>query len=292
MTKQLRWVGTLSLLLFAVGATLFNEVRSNSVSATEQAVAADKATTDVIQEPILLAKAEVAQAVSPAQVSSETVEKKLNQVLLETFRSAPDTVSESQIAGLYQVMYGTEIVYVSSDAEYFISGDLLNLKTRENLSEFAQRSVRKEMVDALNTTPVVFKAKDEKHVLRVFTDIDCGYCAKLHREIDQINAQGITVEYLGFPRAGIGSNSYDKIVSVWCADDQQAAMTKSKARQSVPSATCKNPIKEQYELGQSLGVNGTPALLTESGQLIPGYVPADRLLAMLDAQKPKSVFNQ
>jgi thiol:disulfide interchange protein DsbC len=224
--------------------------------------------------------------------SVEDTTKKLNNVLVETFKSAPDSIGESQIPGLYQVMYGTEIVYLSADGQYFISGDLLNLKTRENLSEVAQRSVRKKIVDDLGTTPVIFKAKNEKHVLRVFTDIDCGYCAKLHREMEQINSNGITVEYLAFPRAGIGSPSYDKIVSVWCADDQQAAMTKSKARQSVPSKTCNNPIKEQYELGQSLGVNGTPALLTESGQLIPGYVPADRLIAMLDAQKPKSVFNQ
>lgn len=223
---------------------------------------------------------------------AEANTKKLSALLLETFKSAPDSISESQIPGLYQVMYGTEVVYLSADGQYFISGDLLNLKTRENLSEVAQRNVRKKIVDELKTTPVRFKAKDEKHVLRVFTDIDCGYCAKLHREMDQMNKNGITVEYLAFPRAGIGSPSYDKIVSVWCADDQQAAMTKSKARQAVPPKTCKNPVKEQYQLGQSLGVNGTPALLTESGQLIPGYVPADRLAAMLDASKPKTVFNQ
>ena len=216
----------------------------------------------------------------------------LNKILVDTFKSAPDSISESQIAGLYQVMYGTEVVYLSSDGKYFISGDLLNLKTRENLSEVAQRSVRKKMMDDTKTTPVVFKAKDEKHVLRVFTDIDCGYCAKLHREMEQINAKGITVEYLAFPRAGINSPSYDKIVSVWCADDQQSAMTKSKGRQEIEAKKCENPVKQQYELGQALGVNGTPALLTESGQLIPGYMPADRLAAMLDADAPKTVFNQ
>jgi len=238
-----------------------------------------------------LMTAGVAQS-AEATVDHEAQVKNLNDVLQKTFKSAPDSVAESQIPGLYQVMYGTEIVYLSADGQYFISGDLLNLKTRENLSEVAQRDVRKRIVAELETTPIRFEAKDEKHVLRVFTDIDCGYCAKLHREMDQINAKGITVEYLAFPRAGIGSPSYDKIVSVWCADDQQSAMTKSKARQPVPSKTCKNPIKEQYELGQGLGVNGTPALLTESGQLIPGYVPADRLLGMLDAAKPKTVFNQ
>jgi len=227
-----------------------------------------------------------------AHAADTDVTKRLSDVLQETFKSAPDSVAESQIPGLYQVMYGTEIVYLSADGQYFISGDLLNLKTRENLSEVAQRGVRKQMVDAVEIKPVRFEAKDEKHVLRVFTDIDCGFCAKLHREMEQINAKGITVEYLAFPRAGVGSPSYDKIVSVWCADDQQDAMTKSKARQAVPSKTCDNPVKDHYQLGQGLGVNGTPALLMESGQLIPGYVPADRLIAMLDAAKPKTIFNQ
>lgn len=225
-------------------------------------------------------------------VDSDAVAQKLNDVLIKTFKSPPDSVGESQIPGLYQVMYGTEIVYLSSNAKYFISGDLLNLQTRQNMSELAQRGVRKKMMDEFTGKPVVFKAKDEKHVLRVFTDIDCGYCAKLHREMEQINDKGITVEYLAFPRAGINSPSYDKIVSVWCADDQQDAMTKSKARQPVENKTCANPVKDAYELGQRLGVNGTPALLTETGQLIPGYMPADRLAAMLDADVPKTVFNQ
>ena len=234
----------------------------------------------------------VASAAVDSTSNDETVTKNLNKVLVDTFKSQPDSVAESVIAGLYQVMYGTEIVYLSADGKYFISGDLLNLKTRENMTEVSQRSVRKKMVDDFETEMVTFKAKDEKHVLRVFTDIDCGYCAKLHREMKDINALGITVQYMAFPRAGLNSPSYDKIVSVWCADDQQSAMTKSKNRQAVPSKTCANPVKAQYELGQALGVNGTPAILTESGQLIPGYMPADRLLATLEQAKPKTVFNQ
>jgi len=233
-----------------------------------------------------------AESTTEKPVDTEATSKKLNDILVETFRSPPDSIAESQIAGLYQVMYGTEVVYLSADGQYFISGDLLNLKTRENLSDVAKRSIRKKMMDEAKTQAVTFKAKDEKHVLKVFTDIDCGYCAKLHREMDEINAKGITVEYLAFPRAGVGSPSYDKIVSVWCAEDQQAAMTKSKSRQTIEAKTCENPVKQQYQLGQALGVNGTPALLTESGQLIPGYMPADRLAKMLDQEKNKTVFNQ
>lgn len=241
---------------------------------------------------VCLLAANAANAAVDSANKDDVVTAKLNKVLVDTFRSAPDSVAESVISGLYQVMYGTEIVYLSADGQYFISGDLLNLKTRENMTEVSQRAVRKKMVDDFDTEVVTFKAENEKHVLKVFTDIDCGYCAKLHREIKEINAKGITVEYMAFPRAGLNSPSYDKIVSVWCADDQQDAMTKSKNRQAVPSKTCANPVKAQYELGQALGVNGTPALLTESGQLIPGYMPADRLLATLEKSKPKTVFNQ
>ena len=226
-------------------------------------------------------------AVMAEASKSEEVIKNLQNLLAETFRSAPDSVSESVIPGLYQVLYGTEVVYISADGKYFISGDMINLKTRENLSEVAQRDIRLQMMEGRDLKPMTFKAKDEKHVIKVFTDVDCGYCAKLHREMKEINDKGITVEYLAFPRAGIGSQSYKKIVSAFCADDPKYAMTQAKERRPIDEKTCNNPVQTHYELGQGMGVNGTPALLTSSGQLIPGYVPADRLLAMLDAAKKK-----
>jgi len=132
---------------------------------------------------------------------------------------------------------------------------------------------------------IIFPAKNSKHTISVFTDIDCGYCRKLHNEIDQYNAKGITVRYLAFPRAGIGSPSYDKAVSVWCEKDRQAAMTRSKSGETLPKASCKNPVAEEYELGQLLGVNGTPALVLDNGSLLPGYVPANRLVRVLNEAK-------
>jgi len=209
---------------------------------------------------------------------------RLQTLLTTTFQSPPDSIAESKIPGLYQVLYGTEVVYLSADGQYFISGDMINLKTRENLSEIAQRDVRLTLIEGRELQPVTFKAKDEKHVIKVFTDVDCGYCAKLHREMNEINNKGITVEYLAFPRAGVGSESYNKIASVWCADDQHKAMTLAKARQPIENKTCENPVEAHYKLGQRMGVNGTPALLTVSGHLIPGYVPAERLLEMLEAE--------
>jgi len=226
--------------------------------------------------------------------AGNTIES-LKKQLKKAFKRAPDSLTESPVSGLYQVLYGTEVVYVSGDGKHFIAGDMINMETRKNLSKIAQRSVRNDIIKTKLKDPIVFKAKDEKHVVKVFTDIDCPYCAKMHREVPALNEKGITVEYLMFPRAGVGSKSYDKAVSVWCAGDseaQQTAMTTAKERKPLDEKKCENPIKAQYELGQEIGVTGTPALVTTTGRLIPGYVPADRLAKMLEADKPKSVFQK
>ena len=207
----------------------------------------------------------------------------LKTKLTERFKAAPSSLKESVIPNLYEVMYGTEVVYVSADAKYFVAGDMISMENRQNMTEIAKRSVVKDILYKQDNKPVIFKAKDEKHVLTVFTDIDCPYCAKLHREIPELNKQGVTIKYLMFPRAGIGSPSFKKAVSMWCADDNKQAMTDAKERKPIPDKTCDNPIEAQYNLGGEIGVNGTPALVTASGRLIPGYVPADRLVKMLEA---------
>ena len=225
--------------------------------------------------------------VSQAEVETEETKAQITALkakLKGKFQSEPSSVKKSQLPDVFEVMYGTEVVYFSADGKYFLAGDMIELETRTNLSDFAKQSVRKDILDREDFKPVVFKAENEKHKLTVFTDIDCGYCAKLHREMPQINAKGITVEYLMFPRAGLQSKSYEKAVSMWCADDQQQAMTDAKARREIVSKSCENPVAAQYNLGKEVGVTGTPALVTTTGKLIPGYMPADRLAAMLDAE--------
>ena len=223
------------------------------------------------------------------QAAVETEETKaqitaLKEKLKGKFRSEPTSVKKSELPNIFEVMYGTEVVYFSVDGKYFLAGDMIELETRTNLSDFAKQSVRKDIMEREDFKPVVFKAENEKHKLTVFTDIDCGYCAKLHREMPQINAKGITVEYLMFPRAGLQSKSYEKAVSMWCADDPLKSMTDAKERREIPVKSCENPVAAQYNLGKEVGVTGTPALVTSTGKLIPGYMPADRLAAMLDAE--------
>ena len=129
---------------------------------------------------------------------------------------------------------------------------------------------------------IIFPASKPRHTLTVFTDIDCGYCRKLHSDIDKYNDEGITVRYLPFPRSGPDTPSYYKAVSVWCSDDRRAALTRAKAGQDVPNATCDNPVRASLALGHKLGVNGTPALILEDGHLLPGYVPPKKLAQVME----------
>ena len=114
---------------------------------------------------------------------------------------------------------------------------------------------------------LVYKAKNQKHVITVFTDITCGYCRKLHSEMKELNDDGITVRYLAFPRQGVPSPMPDNMRSVWCAADPLKAMTDAQNGKSVPVAKCDADIAGQYHLGGVLGVNGTPAIVLENGTL-------------------------
>ena len=176
-----------------------------------------------------------------------------------------------------------DIVYATSDGKYLIQGRVIDMDTREDLTEGAKSDIRKELMGDIDPAQqIVFAPKEPDYELTVFTDIDCGYCRKLHEQVPEYNKEGISIRYMAFPRAGVGSRSFEKAVSVWCADDQQGAMTSAKAGQEMDPAQCDNPVADQYRLGIALGVTGTPALLTPEGQLIPGYVPPAQLRQRLD----------
>ena len=193
-------------------------------------------------------------------------------------------ISETPIEGILMVQVNGDIVYTTSDGKYLIQGRLVDMDTREDLTESAKADIRKELMIGIDTSSQITFAPDEpEYELMVFTDIDCGYCRKLHAQMEEYNEQGIAISYMAFPRAGVGSRSYEKAVSVWCAEDQQEAMTQAKQGADPDPMQCENPIAEQYQLGMQLGVTGTPALLTPDGALIPGYVPPEKLRQRLDA---------
>lgn len=192
-------------------------------------------------------------------------------------------ISETPVPELLMVTIDGNIVYVTSDGKYLIQGNIRDLETNENLTENAMAEIRRGLLDAVDESKqITFAPEDPKYDLMVFTDIDCGYCRKLHAQMAEYNQQGIAIHYMAFPRAGIGSNSYDKFVSVWCATDQREALTEAKAGTEPEPKQCDNPVAEQYQLGRDLGVSGTPSLVMADGQMIPGYVPPEQLRERLD----------
>ncbi len=196
----------------------------------------------------------------------------------------PDFVSETPISSLYEVGIDGQIIYLSEDGRYVLQGEMIELSSRSNLTEQRRADARRIALDNLQESEMVIfspAAESVKHTVTIFTDIDCGYCRRMHQEIESYLAQGIKVRYLAFPRSGPGTESFDKAVSVWCSDDTLDAMTRAKLGQSIESRTCPNPVENQYELGQQLGIRGTPSILLENGEIIPGYLPAERLAATL-----------
>lgn len=200
-----------------------------------------------------------------------------------------ESIKPSPVSGLYEVTVGGNIVYVSNDGKYLLQGHLVDIAGRTDLTEEKLGSARKQALDKIGQDKmIVFKPKIAKYTISVFTDIDCGYCRKLHSEIDQYMAEGITIQYLFFPRAGKGSDSYNKAVSVWCSDDRKAALTAAKKGETPKAKTCDNPVDEHMQLAEQFEVKGTPMIVTEKGAIFPGYLPAKQLAeALADEQKQK-----
>ena len=195
------------------------------------------------------------------------------------------TLEPLENTDLYEALVDGEIVYFSKDGRYVFQGDIIDIKSRQNITENKRRGLKKEEIDSFNEADmIIFEPEKTKHTLTVFTDIDCGYCRKLHQQISEYNALGIKVRYMAFPRSGLDSESFDKAVSVWCADDRKQAMTDAKSGSSIKVNSCDNPIKDHFEAGRRLGITGTPALFLESGELLPGYIPPMRLIQILDEQ--------
>ena len=193
-------------------------------------------------------------------------------------------ISFSDERNLYVINVGDiQPIYMLPDGEHVILGDIFNISEGEakSTTEKDKDIFRKNKLNISNLETIDFLAKKEKYSLPVFTDVDCGYCRKFHNEIDQYNNLGISIKYLAFPRAGIDSESYTKMVSAWCSDQADLSITLLKDNKSIPSNSCENSVAEQFELGRTLGITGTPALITQSGKLLPGYVPAQELLMLL-----------
>ena len=218
----------------------------------------------------------------------EIVLKGVKDKLLAISPQMPiDAVSVSEVPWLFEIsLEDGGILYADKSGDFLFAGQVFELRTGrfKNLTE---KSKKKNRVDLLSLSPesemIVFRSKTAKPLatVTVFTDIDCGYCRKLHREVDMLNQLGVTVRYLAFPRAGVGSGSYDKIVGAWCSEDPMDALTRAKLGEEIATPYCDNPVKKHLELGKKIGVSGTPAIFFEDGTLQPGYLEADKMATLL-----------
>lgn len=193
----------------------------------------------------------------------------------------------SIIPGLVEVTLSDgPVVYATPAGDHFIVGDLYEVRPEGyvNLAEQRRDGERADRLASLSRDDMIIFSPEKKpraHVT-VFFDDTCYYCQKLHGEVASLNAKGVEVRYLAYPRAGLSSDAYKNLASAWCADDPNATLVKLINKQKVPINVCEdNPVAEQYKLGQELGVRGTPAIVTETGQMIPGYQSAEELLVTL-----------
>lgn len=230
--------------------------------------------------PLLASVALLALFPAAAEGASveETIAARIPGVEAKDVRATP-------VAGLYEVAVGAQVVYISADGRFMVRGELLDMMNGNSLTEAREGELRLAVLKALDPKRMVlFPASQQKHVVTVLTDIDCGYCRRLHREIHEYNDRGISVRYMFMPLAGPGSDSWRKADAVWCSPNRNDALTRAKLGETIElSGACQNsPVAEHYRLAQDLGMRGTPAIIMEDGEVARGYVPADQLAAWLD----------
>lgn len=213
-------------------------------------------------------------------------EKEVSHIKAELVRAFPDlksaTVKPSPVSGMYEVEYDSKVFYATSDGKYLFMGEVMDLRAQVNLTETRRAAIRTRILNEMGEENMVVIGPDKpQRTLTVFTDVDCSYCARFHLDVPELNKQGVKVRYVFYPRAGIGSKSYQRAVAVWCSDDRAKAIGVAKAGGKLDMKTCANPVESHFQLGQRLDINGTPSIFLDNGKVLPGYIPAPRLLSML-----------
>lgn len=239
--------------------------------------------------PIILLTAMPVRAAAPA-ASGTTLSTKADpraELVRRIPGSKADDFRPAPVQGLWEYSQGADILYFSADGKFAIDGDLFDVASKENLSEARRRESRVNLLAGVpETQMVIFGPKDPKYTVTVFTDVDCGYCRKLHSEIAKYNELGIRVRYLFYPRSGPDTESWEKAVSVWCAANRNDALTRAKKGETMKAAKCNpNPVARDYELGHQVGLRGTPAIVLGNGDLLAGYVPPAMLAKRLEEAK-------
>ena len=212
-----------------------------------------------------------------AQDEIENLQSKLATILPPNM--VVDSIEPTPMEGVYIATVHGQDMFVYSAGDYLMVGDVYDTVKMVNLGEERAAARMAEALDNIPESEMIFMGEPMDRYVTVFTDTDCFYCQKFHLTVPELQANGIQVRYLMFPRAGLQSDSYREAVSVWCAADQAAAMTTAKAGGRVDPAQCENPVADQYKLGQQIGVRGTPTMILDTGKVIPGFLTPEQLMA-------------
>jgi thiol:disulfide interchange protein DsbC len=223
-----------------------------------------------------------AKAPIPAEVRARVVSK------MDGAR--PEDVSGSPIPGVYEVTVGGMIVYVTADGKYLFSGNLYDLDTQQNLTAERRSTARaRALAAASEGDMIIFSPSNPKMTVTVFTDVDCQFCRRFHTQIADLNKAGVRVRYVLYPRTGPGTQSWKEAEAVWCSKDRREALTRAKRGEEIkvkPCADGAKALKAQYQLGDDLGIEGTPAIFTQTGDYIGGYMtPAELVNTVAQTQK-------
>jgi thiol:disulfide interchange protein DsbC len=199
-----------------------------------------------------------------------------------------ENVQTTPVAGIFEVLRGSDILYMTRDGQYAFTGDLYQVPSRANLTEVHRRELRRRLIDAVpESRMVVFSPPQPKYTVTVFTDVDCSYCRALHRQIADYNRLGVRVRYVFYPRTGPNTASWHKAEQVWCSADRKAALTRAKLGEALDAQTCGDtPVAQEYELGKAIGLAGTPGIVAANGTLVGGYLPPDELVDQLKKLQP------
>jgi thiol:disulfide interchange protein DsbC len=199
-----------------------------------------------------------------------------DQIKAEFKKSVPeapvDSVRKMPNSGLYEVVVGGDIVYTDEKASFIVMGPMIDLKTKENLTDARLRQVNAisfEQLDTKNAIKIVRGNGSRK--LAIFEDPNCGYCKRFERDLLAVN--DITVYVFLYPI--LSQNSIEQSKQIWCSKDPGKMWLDHMTKDLAPAGegSCATPLDQNLAFGRSKHINGTPTLVFENGERVPGVMP-------------------
>lgn len=239
--------------------------------------------------PLFAQDTSTAPADGSIDVPTNPAHKKVHEAFVARLPGVPiESLSEGPFPGLYEIVTDSQVIYVDAEVGLLFQGDMIDLDSGTNLTEIRKTGIHMGLINNMGEDNMLVYKSDEPsdRTITVFTDINCGYCRRLHEEIDTLTSGGVNVRYLMFPRAGLDSQSATALESVWCAANPQEAMTAAKSGQPIEEISCPTPIQEHVALAEQVGLRGTPLIYLDNGTAIPGYREAKVIVEMINSTEP------